>query len=188
MCRQDTISWKPHYLLSCSRETRSSITSSAVALLFGNFKWSTAVVLSCSVENFQTIRQPRNKLWANEVILPRFEFHGDVIKWKHFPCYWPFVRGIHRSPVDSLHKSQWHGDIMFSVMCVSTNGRTNNGGAHDLRRHRVHITSVLLRWISVVLEWSNANINLMTYRLCYRAINRTNNRMANKMQAIHAHM
>ena len=23
----------------------------------------------------------------------------DVIKWKHFPRYWPFVRGIHRSPV-----------------------------------------------------------------------------------------
>ena len=23
--------------------------------------------------------------------------HDDVIKWKHFLCYWPFVRGIHRS-------------------------------------------------------------------------------------------
>ena len=23
-------------------------------------------------------------------------FHDDVIKWKHFPRYWPFVRGIHR--------------------------------------------------------------------------------------------
>ena len=23
--------------------------------------------------------------------------HDDVIKWKHFPRYWPFVRGIHRS-------------------------------------------------------------------------------------------
>ena len=23
--------------------------------------------------------------------------HHDVIKWKHFPRYWPFVRGIHRS-------------------------------------------------------------------------------------------
>ena len=23
--------------------------------------------------------------------------HDDVIKWKHFPCYWPFVLGIHRS-------------------------------------------------------------------------------------------
>ena len=28
----------------------------------------------------------------------------DVIKWKHFPRYWPFVRGIHRSPVNSRHK------------------------------------------------------------------------------------
>ena len=25
--------------------------------------------------------------------------HDDVIKWKYFPRYWPFVRGIHRSPV-----------------------------------------------------------------------------------------
>ena len=30
--------------------------------------------------------------------------HDDVIKWKHFPRYWPFVRGIHRSPVNSQHK------------------------------------------------------------------------------------
>ena len=22
--------------------------------------------------------------------------HDDVIKWKHFPRYWPFVQGIHR--------------------------------------------------------------------------------------------
>ena len=28
--------------------------------------------------------------------------HDDVIKWKYFPRYWPFVRGIHRSPVKSL--------------------------------------------------------------------------------------
>ena len=25
------------------------------------------------------------------------EMHDDVIKWKHFPRYWPFVRGIYRS-------------------------------------------------------------------------------------------
>ena len=31
--------------------------------------------------------------------------HDDVIKWKHFPRYWPFVRGIHRSPVNSPHKA-----------------------------------------------------------------------------------
>ena len=31
--------------------------------------------------------------------------HDDVIKWKHFPHYWPFLRGIHRSPVNSLTKA-----------------------------------------------------------------------------------
>ena len=30
----------------------------------------------------------------------------DVIKWKHFARYWPFVREIHRSPVNSPHKGQ----------------------------------------------------------------------------------
>ena len=33
-------------------------------------------------------------------------FHDDVIKWKHFPRYWPFVRGIHRSLVNSPYKDQ----------------------------------------------------------------------------------
>ena len=40
-------------------------------------------------------------------------FHYDVIKWKHFPRYWPFVRGIHRSPLNSPHKGQWRGTLMF---------------------------------------------------------------------------
>ena len=30
--------------------------------------------------------------------------HDDVIKWNHFPRYWAFVRGIHRSPVNYPHK------------------------------------------------------------------------------------
>ena len=39
--------------------------------------------------------------------------HDDVIKWKYFPCNWPFVRGIHRWPVNSPHKGQWRGVLMF---------------------------------------------------------------------------
>ena len=31
------------------------------------------------------------------------------MKWKHFPRYWQFVWGIHRSLVDSPHKDQWRG-------------------------------------------------------------------------------
>ena len=42
--------------------------------------------------------------------------HDDAIKWKHFPRYWPFVRGIGRSSVNSPQKAQWRRALMFSLM------------------------------------------------------------------------
>ena len=64
--------------------------------------------------------------------------HDDVIKWKHFPRYWPFVWGIHRSPVNSPHKGQWRGALMFTLICAQINGWVNNHEAGDLRRYRAH--------------------------------------------------
>ena len=52
--------------------------------------------------------------------------HDDVIKWKYFPCYWPFVRGVNRSPVNSPHKGQWRGALVFSLICAWTNGWVHN--------------------------------------------------------------
>ena len=57
--------------------------------------------------------------------------HDDVIKWKHFPRYWPFVRGIHRSPLNSPHKGQWRGALIFSLICAWINDWVNNRGAGD---------------------------------------------------------
>ena len=68
--------------------------------------------------------------------------HDDVIKWKHFPRYWPFVRGIHRSPVDSPHKGQWRRALMFSLIWI--NGWVNNRGAGDLRRHRAYYDVIVM--------------------------------------------
>ena len=62
----------------------------------------------------------------------------DVIKWKYFLRYWRFVRGIHRSPVNSPHKGQWREALMFSLICARINGWVNTGEADDLRRHRNH--------------------------------------------------
>ena len=64
--------------------------------------------------------------------------HDDVIKLKHFPRYWPFVREIHRSPVNSPHNGQWRGASMFSFICPWINGWVNNRDAGDLRRHDAH--------------------------------------------------
>ena len=73
--------------------------------------------------------------------------HDDVIKWKHFPRYWPFVRGIHRSPVNSPHKGQWRGALMFSLICIRINDWVNNGEAGDLRRHLVHYDVTVMQTV-----------------------------------------
>ena len=64
--------------------------------------------------------------------------HDDVIKWKHFPRNWPFVREIHRSPVNFPHKGQWRGALMFSLIYARINDWVNNREAGDLRRQHGH--------------------------------------------------
>ena len=84
-------------------------------------------------------------------LFPKINFlvHDDVIKWKHFPRNWPFVRGIHRSPVNSLHKDQWRGALMFSWICARINGWVNNGEAGDLRHHRAHYDVILMKLLVI---------------------------------------
>ena len=73
--------------------------------------------------------------------------HDDVIKWKHYP-HWPFVRGIHRSPVNSPHKGQWRGALRFSLICVWINDSVNNGEAGDLRLYHAHYdVTVMNTWM-----------------------------------------
>ena len=71
-------------------------------------------------------------------------YHDAIIKGNiiSFPRYWPFVRGIHRSPVNSPHKGQWHRALMFSTPWI--NGWVNNREAGDLRRHRPHYDVIVM--------------------------------------------
>ena len=47
--------------------------------------------------------------------LPWVTHHRLSPRWRHqmetFPRYWPFVRGIHRSPVNSPHKGQCDAEL-----------------------------------------------------------------------------
>ena len=74
-----------------------------------------------------------------------FISHDDFIKWKHFPRYWPFVREIHWSPVNSKHKGQWCGALMFSLICVWINGWVNNREAGDLRSYCAHYDVIVIQ-------------------------------------------
>ena len=59
--------------------------------------------------------------------------------------FWPFVRGIHRSPVNSPHKGQWRGALMFTLIWARINGWVNSREAGDLRRHRAHYDVIAMR-------------------------------------------
>ena len=85
--------------------------------------------------------------------------HDDVIKWKHFPRHCPFVRGTHRSPVNSPHKGQWRGALMFSLTCAWI----NNLEAGDLRRHRTHydISAIRLDFVEISIKICNFPLKKM---------------------------
>ena len=69
----------------------------------------------------------------------------DVIKWKHFPRNWPFVRGIHRSPVNSPYKGQWRRALIFPLICVWINYCVNSREAGGLRPYRAHYDVIVMR-------------------------------------------
>ena len=51
--------------------------------------------------------------WAGAAAGNGWITHDDVIKWKHFPRYWPFMRGIHRSPAQRPVKQSF--DAFFDL-------------------------------------------------------------------------
>ena len=73
-----------------------------------------------------------------------------------------WLRGIHRSPVNSPHTDQWRGALMFSLITAWTNGWVNNQDAGDSRRHRAHY-DVTVMWCRIVIQWSGQPWDLSAF-------------------------
>ena len=62
--------------------------------------------------------------------------------WRHqmetFSALLALCAGNSPVPVNSPHKCQWRGALMFSLICARINDWVNNREAGDLRRHRGH--------------------------------------------------
>ena len=81
--------------------------------------------------------------------------HYDVIKWKYFPCHWPFVRENSPVPVNSPHKGQWRGALMSSLICARINDWVNNRQAGDWRCHCGHY---------------NVNVMIFIFDMCHHSL------------------
>ena len=101
-------------------------------------KYPRLVSIETYIDICISIWHNKNRAKEHSVAVALVIDHDDVIKWKHFPRYWPFVRGIHRSPLNSPHIGQWRGALMFSLICVWINGSVDNHEADYLRRYRAH--------------------------------------------------
>ena len=100
--------------------------------------------------------------------------HDDVTKWKHFPRYWPFVRGIHRSPVNSPHIGQWRGAFMFSLIlivhsCADQRKHESSASLPYVRgihrrpvnsQHKWPVTRKMFPFDDVIISWIHVNMAL----------------------------
>ena len=66
----------------------------------------------------------------------------DVTWWRHqmviFSALLALCAGNSPVPVNSPHKGQWRGALVFSLICAWINGWVNNRETGDLRRNRGH--------------------------------------------------
>ena len=70
--------------------------------------------------------------------------HDDVIKWKYFPRYWPFVQGFTGDRWSPRTKASDAELWCFLWPAPWINGWVNNREAGDLRRHRAHCDVIVM--------------------------------------------
>ena len=73
---------------------------------------------------------------------------NELTWWRHqtetFSALLALCAGIHRSPVNSLHKVQWRGALMFSLIGAWISSWVNNCEAGDLRRQHAHYDVIVM--------------------------------------------
>ena len=111
--------------------------------------------------------RPLTRLRHVQGLRPRHNpacFHDDVIKCQKIPRYWPFARGIHRSPVSSPHKARIY-DVFFDLRL---NKRLiNNREAGDLRRplghYDVNVMSDIFNARATILNPFDINVCILYF-------------------------
>ena len=77
--------------------------------------------------------------------------------WRHqmetFSALLALCAGKSPVPVNSPHKGQWCGALMFSLICARINNWVNNREAGDLRCHRGHYDVNVMWWLSARLQY-----------------------------------
>ena len=70
------------------------------------------------------------------------------------------------SPVNSPHKGQWRGALMFSLICAWTEGWVNNRDTGDLRHHRAYYdVTVMIDHCQATTKHNNARTESIIFTM-----------------------
>ena len=90
-------------------------------------------------------------------LLQVLALHGMLTRpwWRHqmetFSALLAICAGNSPVPVNSSHKGQWRGALVFSLICVWINGWVNNREAGDLRRYRAQYDVIVMQWVRLLV-------------------------------------
>ena len=118
--------------------------------------WQVYVLHVITLTPVRSHRSPRLDEWPSNMMTSS---NGNI-----FPRNWPFVRGIHRSPVNSPHKASDAELWCFFFICVWIDDWVNNREADDLRRYRGHYDVTVMNGLEVA---SSSNLMICTEYLIY---------------------
>ena len=80
--------------------------------------------------------------------------HDDVIKWKHFPRYWSFVREFTGHWwLTSTKASDAELLFIYFLICAEINGWVKNRDAGDLRCRLAHYDVTVMWRTDISLKW-----------------------------------
>ena len=93
-------------------------------------------------------------------------YYVTILTWwrrqmETFSVFWPFVMGIHRSPLDSPSKGQWRGALMLSWTCAWTNGWANTRDSGDLTHRRAHYDVTIMDIEMCAMEDNSVKAGLL---------------------------
>ena len=77
------------------------------------------------------------------------------------------------SPVNSPHKGQWRGAVIFSFSCIWINSWINNREAGDLRRHRAHYDVTVMHFGDgiYVIKWKCVYFFIRFFKVSFLKFN-----------------
>ena len=118
-------------------ELRLSCTNASISISFLENETSQVT---------ETLRRGRQNPFRTRTQANRIKI--KIRWWRHqmepFCALLAICAGNSPSPVNSPHKGQWRGALMFSLICVWINDWVNNREAGDLKCYRAHYDVIVV--------------------------------------------